>query len=138
MARNRKRPSSVKSFKDAWSETGLPTPEEVEQAAAELVESPKKETQPTAKSKTMSKPKTQPKAPKPKSTKKPAPKTRRFTLADAKEQEQESVNEKGRARFNTTIQPELRDLLQRIAKNNGLTVSDVLEEVLKDYFGIRK
>ena len=43
MARTRKRPSSVQNFKDAFTETGLPTPELVEKAAAELTEEPKKE-----------------------------------------------------------------------------------------------
>lgn len=138
MARNRKRPSSVKSFKDAWTETGLPSPEEVEQAAAELVESSPKEASSTTKPKSPAKPKSQVKASKSKAVKKVSSSTKRFTLADAKEKEQEPVNEKGRARFNTTIKPELRDLLQRIAKNNALTVSDVLEEILIDYFGIKK
>ncbi len=138
MARNRKRPSSVKSFKDAWAETGLPTPEEVEQAAAELVEAPKKESRPPTKVKATPKPKSPPKTTKSKTMKKTAQTAKRFTLADAQEQEKEPVNEKGRARFNTTIKPELRDMLQRIAKNNGLTVSDVLEEILIDYFGIKK
>lgn len=137
MARNRKRPSSVKSFKDAWSETGLPTPEEVEQAAAELVETPPPKKQAPAKTKATPKPKSEAKTTKSKPMKKTTSASKRFTLADAKEKEQEPVNEKGRARFNTTIKPELRDLLHRIAKNNGLTVSDVLEEVLVDYFGIK-
>lgn len=138
MARNRKRQSSVKSFKDEWAETGLPTPEEVEQAAAELVEPPAKAAEPPNKTKAPSKPKRQAKASKPKTASKSKQAAQRFTLADAKEQEEEAVNEKGRARFNTTIKPELRDLLQRIAKNNSLTVSDVLEEILIDYFGIKK
>ena len=134
MARTRKRPSSVQNFKEAFTETGLPTPELVEKATAELTEEPKKEN-PTPKK---SKP-----APKAQKTKAPA-KTKaksnkqRFTLADAADTAKEEINEKGRARFNTTIRPELRELLQKIAKNNKMTVSDVLEEVLIDYFGLEK
>lgn len=134
MARNRKRPSSVKSFKDEWAETGLPTPEEVEQAAAELVDQPTSSPQkPETKPESKPKPKSQARKPKPKSVKKTS--SKRFTLADAKEKD-ETVNEKGRVRFNTTIKPELRDMLQRIAKNNGMTVSDVMEEIMVDYFGL--
>lgn len=141
MARNRKRPSSVRSFKDEWKETGLPSPEEVEQAAAELVEqpasSPKTQSQPQPQPDPtpQPKPKTQSKSTKTKTVKKTA--SQRFTLADAKKTD-ESVNEKGRVRFNTTIRPELRDMLHRIAKNNGMTISDVMEEILVDYFGITK
>ena len=132
MARTRKRPSSVQNFKDAFTETGLPTPELVEKAAAELTEEPKKADPAPKKSKSS------PKVQKTKSQTKAKSTKQRFTLADAADTAKEEINEKGRARFNTTIRPELRELLQKIAKNNKMTVSDVLEEVLIDYFGLEK
>ena len=130
MARNRKRPSSVQSFKDDFANTGLPTPEEVEQAAVQLTKEEKKAP--------LIEKKAKPRVQKAKAIAKPKTSKQRFTLADASDPAQEEINEKGRARFNTTIRPELRELLHKIAKNNRLTVSDVLEEVLIDYFGLKK
>ena len=90
MARNRKRPSSVRSFKDEWAETGLPSPEEVEQAAAELVEQPKpspKKTPPKPEPQPESKPASKPKSKNTKSKTVKKTTSRRFTLADAKEKD---------------------------------------------------
>lgn len=60
-----------------------------------------------------------------------------FSLTDAKAiKEEQQLTNKGRKKFTTMIRPELKELLLRIAKNKGLTIPDVVEGVLLDYFGI--
>lgn len=89
--------------------------------------------------------------PKAKTTSDPKPRKRRkksepkeqpasdqlFSLTDAKAIEDEpQLTNKGRKKFTTMIRPELKELLLRIAKNKGLTIPDVVEGVLLDYFNI--
>jgi hypothetical protein len=60
-----------------------------------------------------------------------------FSITDAKAiQEEQQLTNKGRKKFTTMIRPELKELLLRIAKNKGLTIPDVVEGVLLDYFNI--
>lgn len=60
-----------------------------------------------------------------------------FSLTDAKAiKEETQLTNKGRKKFTTMIRPELKEMLLRIAKNKGLTIPDVVEGVLLDYFNI--
>lgn len=60
-----------------------------------------------------------------------------FSLTDAKAiKEEAQLTHKGRKKFTTMIRPELKEMLLRIAKNKGLTIPDVVEGVLLDYFNI--
>lgn len=82
------------------------------------------------------------KAPVKKTKKRSAPKVavsseQLFSLTDAKAiKEEQNLTHKGRKKFTTMIRPELKELLLRISKNKGITIPDVVEGVLLDYFNI--
>lgn len=61
-----------------------------------------------------------------------------FTAADrrkpATSKRQPGVTAKGRAKFTTMLKRELRTDLERIAQNRGISIADVLEQILVDYF----
>lgn len=44
---------------------------------------------------------------------------------------------KGRKKFTTMLHPGLRDKLDNVAKNNQMSIADVLEIVVKEYFGLK-
>jgi len=45
------------------------------------------------------------------------------------------VNSVGRKKFTTMIRPDLRNLLDNIAHNNNISVAQLLEDILDEYFG---
>lgn len=47
------------------------------------------------------------------------------------------LTKKGRVKFTTMLKPELRDKLQNIADNNALSVADVLETIIEEYFNLK-
>lgn len=64
-----------------------------------------------------------------------------FSAADATRKStprQAGVTAQGRVKFTTMIKPELKEFLGRIAKNNGLSIADVLETVVYEYFDLPK
>lgn len=65
-------------------------------------------------------------------------KKKTFTAADrrdpGKTKRQPGMTAKGRAKFTTMLKPELRRELERIAQNRTISVADVIEQILNDYF----
>ena len=63
-----------------------------------------------------------------------------FSLADAEppKKREPGLTSKGRAKVTTMIKPELRAMLQAVADNNSMSLADVLEIVLVEYFGLKK
>lgn len=61
-----------------------------------------------------------------------------FTLADAKPPKERApgLTAKGRAKFTTMLRRDLREQLQNIADNNAISIADVLETVIEEYFAI--
>ncbi len=55
-----------------------------------------------------------------------------YTLADAKKPK----NRKKRKPVTMMLRPDLKELLNNIADNNNKSMSAVIEEILKEYFGI--
>jgi hypothetical protein len=101
------------------------------EAEAPKGESTQKETAPKVK------PATESKKRRKKSETKAADSDQLFSLTDAKAiKEEQQLTNKGRKKFTTMIRPELKELLLRIAKNKGLTIPDVVEGVLLDYFNM--
>jgi len=71
-------------------------------------------------------------------TGKSEPKKPSFTLADAKppKEREPGLTAKGRAKFTTMLRRDLREKLQAIADNNAISVADVLETVIEEYFDL--
>lgn len=61
-----------------------------------------------------------------------------YSLADAKKRRKKSepLNSKGRKVFTTTLKPEYRELLSNVAYNKGISIADVLEDIIREYFKI--
>jgi len=94
-----------------------PKPKKVEKAA------------PTA-TKTTEKPVAMAKSVKPKSGK------RKYDIREGKQKiDKDLVNSVGRKKFTTMIRPDLRNLLDNIAHNNNISVAQLLEDILDEYFG---
>ena len=72
-------------------------------------------------------------------TKKPAGKT--FNLDDTQPvkqtKRQTGITAKGRAKFTTMLRTDLREKLDNTAKRNHMSIADVLEQVITEYFGIK-
>lgn len=66
-------------------------------------------------------------------------KSKSFTLADAEQpaKEQEpGLTKKNRAKFTTMLRPDLREKLQNVADNHAISIADVLETIVEEYFEI--
>jgi|GEM_PF-3172589 seryl-tRNA synthetase len=61
---------------------------------------------------------------------------KKYTLEDAKPPEKK-VLEKKRRPTTLMMRPDIRVLLDNIAQNNNVSLSQVLEDILKEYFDIR-
>lgn len=66
-------------------------------------------------------------------------KSKSFNLDDTKEPEPTPLHltKKRRAKFTTMLKPELRDKLQNVADNNAISIADVIETIVEEYFGIK-
>ena len=107
-----------------WTETGLPTPEQVEQTAQQIsaattaTQEPEQTTSPQAERATRAK----------KSFKRPDPaKIKRPPTA---------ATAKGRVKFTTMLHPSLRSILLAVSIEQRRTVADVLEVCLMEYFDV--
>lgn len=63
-----------------------------------------------------------------------------FSLADTTPPKERTpgLTAKGRVKLTTMIKPELRDMIQAIADNNAISLADVLETILLEYFDMKK
>lgn len=63
-----------------------------------------------------------------------------FSLEDTKppKKREPGLTAKGRVKLTTMIKPDLRDMLQAVADNNAISLADVLETILLEYFDIKK
>ncbi len=63
-----------------------------------------------------------------------------FTLADTQpvKERKPGLTAKDRAKFTTMLKPELRAMLQAVADNRAISIADVLETILIEYFGLKK
>jgi len=63
-----------------------------------------------------------------------------FSLADTTPPKERTpgLTAKGRVKLTTMIKPELRDMIQAIADNNAISLADVLETILFEYFDMKK
>ena len=64
--------------------------------------------------------------------------TKKYSALDAKkEPEQQSVyiTKNNRVRYTTVINKTIKDNLSRIAKNKGVSVADIIEDCILEYFG---
>lgn len=63
-----------------------------------------------------------------------------FSLADTTppKKREPGLTAKGRVKLTTMIKPELRDMLQAVADNNAISLADVLETILLEYFDMKK
>ncbi len=63
-----------------------------------------------------------------------------FSLADTTPPKERTpgLTAKGRVKLTTMIKPELRDMIQAIANNNAISLADVLETILLEYFDMKK
>ncbi len=66
----------------------------------------------------------------------PKPTGKKYSLVDAREPEPEN-EEKKRKPFTMMLRPDLRLLLNNVAQNNNVSLSQVIEDVLKEYFEIK-
>lgn len=64
---------------------------------------------------------------------------RSFTLADAKNIKERTpgLTARGRARFTTMLRPDLREKLEAIASNRGISIADVIEVIIEEYLGLK-
>lgn len=64
---------------------------------------------------------------------------RSFSLADAKSVKERTpgLTARGRARFTTMLRPDLREKLEAIASNRGISIADVIEIIIEEYFGLK-
>jgi len=63
----------------------------------------------------------------------------RYSIEDTKNftsKYKPGMTRKGRVKFTTMLKPEYKKLLQVISVNKGLSVADVLEGIVEDYFNI--
>ena len=62
-----------------------------------------------------------------------------FSLADTKPPKERTpgLTAKGRVKLTTMIKPSLRDMIQAVADNNAISLADVLETILLEYFDIK-
>jgi len=63
-----------------------------------------------------------------------------FSLADTTPPKERTpgLTAKGRVKLTTMIKPELRNMLQTVADNNAISLADVLETILLEYFDMKK
>jgi hypothetical protein len=63
-----------------------------------------------------------------------------FSLADTTppKERKPGFTAKGRIKLTTMITPELRAMIQAIADNNAISLADVLETILLEYFDMKK
>ena len=114
----------IKTVAAGWTETGLPTPEQVEQTAQQIsaattaTQEPEQTTSPQAERATRAK-KTF-KRIDPKNVKKP----------------EDGRTIKGRVKFTTMLHPSLRSILLAVSIEQRRTVADVLEVCLMEYFDV--
>jgi hypothetical protein len=66
------------------------------------------------------------------------PRKKTFTAADRREpgksKRQPGTTAKGRVKFTTMLKKDLRIEMERIAQNRQISIADVLEQILVDYF----
>lgn len=62
-----------------------------------------------------------------------------FSLSDAKQKRQREpgLTARGRARFTTMLRPDLREKLEAIGSNRGITIADVIETIIEEYLGLK-
>lgn len=63
-----------------------------------------------------------------------------FSLADTKptKERKPGLTAKDRAKFTTMLKPDLRSMLQAVADNRAISIADVLETILIEYFDLKK
>lgn len=63
-----------------------------------------------------------------------------FSIDDMKKppRQKAGVTRKGRVKFTTMLHPDLKIKLQNVANNNAISVADVLETIVNEYFGLNK
>jgi len=61
-----------------------------------------------------------------------------FSINDTKDSPDRSpgLTAKNRAKFTTMLRPDLRAKLQNVADNHAMSIADVLEIVIEEYFGL--
>lgn len=67
------------------------------------------------------------------------PEEQTFNLEDARKKKtprREGVTAQGRVKYTTMLKPSLKEILQKVAKNNGMSSADVLETIILEYFGL--
>jgi hypothetical protein len=64
---------------------------------------------------------------------------RSFTLDDAKRKKERApgLTARGRARLTTMLRPDLREKLEAIASNRGISIADVIEVIIEEYLGLK-
>jgi len=60
------------------------------------------------------------------------------TVPNKAQQKVEQEDRSKRIKFTTMLKPELREVLQNVANNHNLSLADVLELIIQDYFGLKK
>lgn len=107
MSKKTLRPKITKT--EGFTESGLPTPDKVDESVHEVSAGYKRPNTPTVK-----------------------PTLTPDDLRTPTEREP-GLTSKGRARFTTMLRPDLRDKLETIAQNKGMSLADVLEIMITDY-----
>ena len=67
-------------------------------------------------------------------------KSKSFTVEDTKppkNKPKSGLTAKNRAKFTTMLRPDLKAKLDHVAKRNALSIADVLEVVIEEYFGFK-
>jgi len=67
--------------------------------------------------------------------------SKRFSIEDTRpqrKQRQPGLTAKNRAKFTTMLKPDLKEKLQNVADRNHMSIADVLEVIITDYFGLDK
>ncbi len=65
--------------------------------------------------------------------------SKRFSIEDTKPPEEEpepGLTKKNRAKFTTMLRPDLRERLQNVADRHAISIADVLESIIEDYFDL--
>jgi len=65
-------------------------------------------------------------------------KKKSFSIDDTKPPKERppGLTAKGRAKFTTMLRGDLRDKLQAVADNHAISIADVLEKVIEEYFDL--
>jgi len=102
---SKKAPPRPKVAKEGFTDTGLPTPNQVDQAVEQIA------------------------------TTKSTPGRKSITAEDLRTPPEQApgLTNKGRVKFTTMLRPDLRAQLETIAQNKAISLADVLEIMITDY-----